>query len=187
MKKLIYSIIIAFTLMGCFTAKRIDRKIVKFNDKNPSAVVKTTLRLYPVRFDTLIRRDTIFPPGVNIDSIIDANQKYLPGDTTFLPDSTCVIKADSLVKYIRKQNSLIEKLKNQPPIIVKETIRVLDSAKIKEAQDKVDSVNVGNKNLNKQIDTKEKKRARNERFMWIFLVLFLGSVILNIVQFKKII
>lgn len=176
-------------MVGCFTDKAVTKRIHKNNYKNPSTVAKVTRELYPITFDSTQKRiDTFWrSTPINIDSLLAELEPSIVLDTVFQPDSSCVLKADSLVILTRKQGKVITALRKEleeNPKIIEVITPFEDSAKIKIAYVARDEANAERDKIKEASEKLDRKNRRLTNFMWSFLVLALLSIIGNILQIK---
>jgi len=192
MKQILIALCSLF-LFSCYSNKAVTRKIDRLNFKNAPAVAKAYLKLYPIRLDTpKVTVDTVTVESpVNLDSLKAELEKERPKDTVreFLPDSTCVVRAEGLKSYIAKQDKLIDRLikeskENVKTITITKEIPWEDTHKTVIAQNKVDSISAVNIKQQEANQKLEKRIKRTSTVMWSFIVVFLLSVMVNIVQFK---
>lgn len=194
--KYLIVVLLSFMMVGCFTDKAVTKRIHRNNDKNPSTVARVTRALYPITFDSTQKRiDTFWrSTPINIDSLLAELEPSIVLDTVFQPDSSCVLKADSLVVLTRKQGKVITALRKEleeNPKIIEIITPFEDSFKIQVAyiaRDKAnaerDKIKADSEKLKADSEKLDRKNRRLTNFMWSFLVLALLSIIGNILQVK---
>lgn len=135
----IKSFIISIILVGCLTTHKSEKRIDKIYDKHPEVLAKKTNQYFPVKEFKTIDSSNIISFRKKVNDI--KKEIYLDKDTIYknrIINNDCNQIQQLNEKYKIRIDQLIKLLDEQPPVI-KEQIRIKDSADLFILQRNIDT------------------------------------------------